>query len=156
MSRLGSQLYMASGDRDHTSASGYSDPRFSRLEHADTLPLFTDLDDWGTITTSIVERVSSAGEPAPTPVTRNKWNAVFFPLTEIGESLEAPPAAMSSLLSVLHRLSARSWTSSNGGLTVSIDEQPHPEPPTATRVRNLKSDTGLTWDQVSKLFGVSP
>ena len=33
--------------------------------------------------------------------------------------------------------------------------EPHPEPATATRVRRLKEDSGLTWDQLRRLFGVS-
>ena len=46
-------------------------------------------------------------------------------------------------------------TSSQGSLTGSIDRDPHPKPVAASRVRQLKEDSGLTWDQLRRLFGVS-
>ena len=36
-----------------------------------------------------------------------------------------------------------------------LDNDPHPKPVASSRVRSLKEDSGLTWDQLRRLFGVS-
>ena len=36
-----------------------------------------------------------------------------------------------------------------------IGSDPHPQPAAATRVRQVKDDSGLTWNQFRRLFGVS-
>lgn len=53
------------------------------------------------------------------------------------------------------RVESDASTSAQGSLTRSIDGDPHPEPVAASRVRRLKDDAGLTWDQLRRLFGVS-
>ncbi len=46
-------------------------------------------------------------------------------------------------------------SSSNAWIAGPIEHDPHPTPPTATRVRNLKERSGLTWEQLARLFSVS-
>ena len=46
-------------------------------------------------------------------------------------------------------------TSSQGSLTRGIDDEPHPTPAASLRIRRLKEESGLTWDQLRRLFGVS-
>ena len=42
------------------------------------------------------------------------------------------------------------------GLPVrALDNDPHPKPVASSRIRRLKEESGLTWDQVRRLFGVS-
>lgn len=53
------------------------------------------------------------------------------------------------------RVESDASTSTQGSLTRSIDGDPHPKPVAASRVRRLKEDSGLTWDQLRRLFGVS-
>jgi len=56
---------------------------------------------------------------------------------------------------VAAKMESEAPTSSRGPLVRSIQGAPHPEPAAATRVRRLKEDSGLTWDQFRRLFGVS-
>lgn len=56
---------------------------------------------------------------------------------------------------VAARVAKDASTSSNGSLVRSLEGDPHPEPLAATRVRRLKDRSGLTWDQLRRLFGVS-
>ena len=56
---------------------------------------------------------------------------------------------------VAAQVSASASTSSQGSLISGIDGDPHPKPEAATRVRDLKERSGLTWDQLRRLFGVS-
>ena len=53
------------------------------------------------------------------------------------------------------RLESEASTSSQGLLIRGIDSDPHPKPVVASRVRQLKEDSGLTWDQLRRLLGVS-
>jgi len=53
------------------------------------------------------------------------------------------------------RMESEAFTSSSGPLVRGIEHEPHPEPAAAARVRRLKEDSGLTWDQLRRLFGVS-
>ena len=53
------------------------------------------------------------------------------------------------------RLESEASTSSQGLLIRGIDSDPHPKPAVASRVRQLKEDSGLTWDQLRRLLGVS-
>jgi len=46
-------------------------------------------------------------------------------------------------------------TSSQISPIKNIGGDTHPEPAAATRVRQVKEDSGLTWDQFRRLFGVS-
>ncbi|WP_419944177.1 hypothetical protein [Candidatus Poriferisodalis sp.] len=46
-------------------------------------------------------------------------------------------------------------TSSQGVFTRWMESSPHPTPEMASRVRQLKEDSALTWDQLRRLFGVS-
>ncbi|MCY4663143.1 MAG: helix-turn-helix transcriptional regulator [Acidimicrobiaceae bacterium] len=56
---------------------------------------------------------------------------------------------------VTARLKSEASTSSQGLLIRGIDSDPHPKPAVASRVRQLKEDSGLTWDQLRRLLGVS-
>ena len=56
---------------------------------------------------------------------------------------------------VTARMASEASTSSRSPLVRNIEGEPHPEPATATRIRRLKEDSGLTWDQLRRLFGVS-
>lgn len=56
---------------------------------------------------------------------------------------------------VAQRLASDASTSTHGSVVSSIDTQPHPKPAAATRIRELKEQSGLTWDQLRRLFGVS-
>ena len=56
---------------------------------------------------------------------------------------------------VAARVARDASTSSSGPLVRSLEGDPHPEPLAATRVRRLKDNSGLTWDQLRRLFGVS-
>ena len=47
------------------------------------------------------------------------------------------------------------WTSTQVIPVEDLEGDRRPEPVAATRVRQLKDESGLTWDQVSRLFGVS-
>lgn len=51
--------------------------------------------------------------------------------------------------------SASASTSSQGSLIRSLGSAAHPRPPTSERVQQLKEGSGLTWDQIRRLFGVS-
>lgn len=46
-------------------------------------------------------------------------------------------------------------TSSQSAPIKGIGSNPHPQPAAVSRVRRVKEDTGLTWDQFRRLFGVS-
>lgn len=46
-------------------------------------------------------------------------------------------------------------TSSQSAPIKGIGSDPHPQPAAVSRVRQVKEDTGLTWDQFRRLFGVS-
>ena len=56
---------------------------------------------------------------------------------------------------VAARVATDASTSSNGSLVRSLEGDPHPKPLAASRVRRLKNQSGLTWDQLRRLFGVS-
>ena len=56
---------------------------------------------------------------------------------------------------VAARVAASASTSSHGAPVRSLEGDPHPKPLAAERVRRLKSASGLTWDQLRRLFGVS-
>ena len=56
---------------------------------------------------------------------------------------------------VVARVEAEASTSSQGALIRGIDDEPHPTPAASSRIRQLKEDSGLTWDQLRRLFGVS-
>ena len=56
---------------------------------------------------------------------------------------------------VAARVATDASTSSNGSLVRSLEGDPHPKPLAASRVRRLKNESGLTWDQLRRLFGVS-
>lgn len=56
---------------------------------------------------------------------------------------------------VAARVESEASTSSQGALARRIENDPHPKPTTASRVRQLKEDAGITWDQTRRLFGVS-
>ena len=56
---------------------------------------------------------------------------------------------------VVARVAKDASTSSNGSLVRSLEGDPHPKPLAASRVRRLKNKSGLTWDQLRRLFGVS-
>ena len=56
---------------------------------------------------------------------------------------------------VAARVAKEASTSSNGSLVRSLEGDPHPKPLAASRVRRLKNQSGLTWDQLRRLFGVS-
>ena len=56
---------------------------------------------------------------------------------------------------VAARLQSEASTSSQGLLIRGIESDPHPKPAAASRVRQLKEDSGLTWDQLRRLLGVS-
>ena len=56
---------------------------------------------------------------------------------------------------VAARVESEASTSSQGSLTRGIDGDPHPKPVAASRIRQLKEDSDLTWDQLRRLFGVS-
>ena len=56
---------------------------------------------------------------------------------------------------VAARVAEDASTSSHGAPVRSLDVDPHPKPLAAERVRRLKSESGLTWDQLRRLFGVS-
>ncbi|MCY3643990.1 MAG: hypothetical protein OXG41_10445 [Acidimicrobiaceae bacterium] len=56
---------------------------------------------------------------------------------------------------VAARVESEASTSSQGSLTRGIDDDPHPKPVASSRVRQLKEDSALTWDQLRRLFGVS-
>ena len=56
---------------------------------------------------------------------------------------------------VAERLQSEASTSSQGLLIRGIESDPHPKPAAASRVRQLKEDSGLTWDQLRRLLGVS-
>ena len=56
---------------------------------------------------------------------------------------------------VAARVESEASTSSQGSLTRGIDSDPHPKPVAASRIRQLKEDSALTWDQLRRLFGVS-
>ena len=60
-----------------------------------------------------------------------------------------------SLQDVAARVESEALTSSSGSFACRIDEDPHPEPVASSRVRCLKEASGLTWDQLRRLFGVS-
>lgn len=53
------------------------------------------------------------------------------------------------------RVESDASTSAQGSLTRSINSDLHPKPVAASRVRQLKDESGLTWDQLRRLFGVS-
>ncbi len=56
---------------------------------------------------------------------------------------------------VAARVAKDASTSSYGPIVRNLDGDPHPKPIAAERVRRLKSESGLTWDQLRRLFGVS-
>ena len=56
---------------------------------------------------------------------------------------------------VAAQVEAEASTSLQGSLTRGIDDEPHPTPAASSRIRRLKEDSGLTWDQLRRLFGVS-
>lgn len=56
---------------------------------------------------------------------------------------------------VVARVESEASTSSRGSLTRGIDDDPHPKSVASSRVRQLKEDSALTWDQLRRLFGVS-
>lgn len=56
---------------------------------------------------------------------------------------------------VAARVESEASTSEQGSLTCRIEGDPHPKPVAASRVRQLKEDSALTWDQLRRLFGVS-
>jgi len=56
---------------------------------------------------------------------------------------------------VAARVGTDASTSSQGSLVKGIEGDPHPKPLATSRIRQLKEDAGLTWDQVRRLFGVS-
>ena len=56
---------------------------------------------------------------------------------------------------VAARVESKASTSSRGALIRGIDDEPHPTPAASSRIRQLKEDSGLTWDQLRRLFGVS-
>lgn len=53
------------------------------------------------------------------------------------------------------RVAADLATSSQSTPIKGIGTDPHPRPATVSRVRRIKEDSGLTWDQFRRLFGVS-
>ena len=53
------------------------------------------------------------------------------------------------------RIASELPTSSHLPPIKSIGSDTHPAPASATRVRRVKEDSGLTWDQFRRLFGVS-
>ena len=56
---------------------------------------------------------------------------------------------------VAARVAEDASTSSHGAPVRSLEGDPHPKPVAADRVRRLKRESGLTWDQLRRLFGVS-
>jgi len=90
--------------------------------------------------TCLVDAGLSTGHPtaAPLYVVRQGWMLAVGSWEEV--------AAMES---------AAASTSSQGSLTRSLGSAPHPRPATSERVRRLKDGSGLTWDQIRRLFGVS-
>lgn len=56
---------------------------------------------------------------------------------------------------VAARVAEDASTSSHGAPVRSLEGDPHPKPLAAERVRRLKIESGLTWDQLRRLFGVS-
>ena len=56
---------------------------------------------------------------------------------------------------VAARVAEDASTSSHSAPVRSLDGDPHPQPLAAERVRRLKKESGLTWDQLRRLFGVS-
>lgn len=56
---------------------------------------------------------------------------------------------------VATRIAAELSTSSQLSPIKDIGSDTHPKPAAATRVRRVKDDSGLTWDQFRRLFGVS-
>ena len=56
---------------------------------------------------------------------------------------------------VAARVAEEASTSSHGTPVRSLKGDPHPKPLAAKRVRRLKRESGLTWDQLRRLFGVS-
>lgn len=56
---------------------------------------------------------------------------------------------------VCSRIATSASTSAQGSLVSSVDMDPHPTPVATSRIQQLKEDSGLTWDQLCRLFGVS-
>ena len=56
---------------------------------------------------------------------------------------------------VAARVAEDASTSSHGSRVRSLEGDPHPKPLAAERVRRLKNESGLTWSQLRRLFGVS-
>ncbi len=55
----------------------------------------------------------------------------------------------------LSKLSSSSAGFSADELVIAVDNEEHPLPHAATRVRALYGQSGLTWNQVARMFGVS-
>lgn len=118
----------------------------STVSHAGGILVAADSDPFGVWVTRVIksfptfEREHSADVPVTAPLYLSRRGGMLFG---------------GSWAEVAARVESGASTSSQGSLTRGLDGAPHPKPVAAFRVRQLKDDSGLTWDQLRRLFGVS-
>ena len=118
---------------------------YKQLDTVDAVLMKSDRDPFSSSLLHVTKRLArvepnGATNEVPTSLYAILLGVMYFP---------------GSLQDIAARVESEAPTSSRGSFACRIDDDPHPEPVASSRVRSLKESSGLTWDQLRCLFGVS-